>query len=142
MAQYDQYLEQTILTASPMELVRTLYRLVLDNVRQAAHCLVSGDIAGRGKAVSTATDALLELLTSLDHQQGGALSRNLSELYGYMASRMLQGHMDQDATPFDEVERLVSTLLDAWENVEFATPAAGSVYGSVNEAYTPLSASF
>ena len=141
MAPYDQYLEQSILTASPLELVRTLYRLILESVQKAGHCIDSGDIEGRGKAVTKATDGILELLASLNHQQGGAISQNLAELYGYMASRLLQGHMDQDRVPFDEVGKLVSTLLEAWEAMDAAPPHGESLYGAP-EPYTPISASF
>jgi flagellar protein FliS len=143
VAPYDQYLEQSILTASPLELVRTLYRLILGSVQEAGKCIDSGDIMGRGKAVTKATDGILELLTSLNHTEGGAISRNLAELYGYMAARLLQGHMDQDRTPFDEVEKLVSTLLDAWDAMESPVPNGESVYAAaVPEVYTPVSASF
>jgi flagellar secretion chaperone FliS len=144
VALYDQYLEQSILTASPLELVRTVYRLILENVRSAGKCIDSGDIMGRGKAVTKATDGILELLTSLNHQDGGAISKNLAELYSYMASRLLQGHMDQDRAPFDEVEKLVSTLLDAWETMESSETAAAAdaLYGSIPESYIPVSANF
>jgi flagellar secretion chaperone FliS len=142
VAPYDQYLEQSILTASPIELIRTVYRLILESVRDAAKCIDTGDIAARGKAVTKATDAIVELLTSLNHKDGGTISLNLAELYGYMASRLLQGHMDQDRAPFDEVEKLVATLLDAWEALESTPPPVEAVYGSISEAYTPVSASF
>ena len=105
------------MTASPMELVRMLYRFIIENLGDARHCTMTGDIEGRGRAVSKATEGFLELLTSLDHQQGGEVSRNLSELYGYMVSRVLDGHLNQVSAPFEEVERLMSTLLDGWETV-------------------------
>ena len=142
MAAHDDYLEQSILTASPLELVRTLYRLILESVQQAQRCIDTGDIAGRGRAVTKATDGILELLTSLNHQQGGEISRNLAELYGYMASSLLQGHMDQNRSQFDQVEKLVTTLLDAWDNTESGNPAGDGSYGSTSETYTPVSVSF
>jgi flagellar protein FliS len=130
---YEQYAESNVMTASPMELVRMLYRFILENLGDARHCTMTGDIEGRGRAVSKATEGFLELITSLDHQQGGEVSRNLSELYGYMVSRVLDGHINQDSTPFDEVERLMYTLLDGWETVGTQQEPA---------AYVPVSASF
>jgi flagellar protein FliS len=145
VSQYEQYLDGNILTASPLELVRTLYRFVIDNVRDASRYTQSGDIESRGRAVNRATDGLVELLTSLNHQEGGELSSSLGELYGYMASRLLQGHMEQSSGPFNEVEKLMTTLLESWENVDnhddthaFASPG----YGATPEVYTPLNASF
>ena len=131
---YEQYAENNVMTASPMELVRMLYRFIIDNLGEASRCTITGDIEGRGKAVSKATEGFLELLTSLDHNQGGEVSRNLAELYGYMASRVLDGHVNQVSEPFQEVERLMSTLLAGWENLRVQQiPAA---------AYAPISASF
>ena len=78
MSQYEQYLEGNVLTASPLELVRMLYRFVIDNVREASRCTQTGDIEGRGRAVNRATGGILELMTSLNHQQGGELSARLA----------------------------------------------------------------
>lgn len=145
MSQYEQYLEGNIMTASPLELVRILYRFVIDNVREAAQCVQSGDIGGRGRAVNRATDGLVELLTSLNHQQGGELSSGLAELYGYMASRILQAHVDQASEPFHEVEKLMTTLLQSWEDVDNQDDThsfAAAAYGSPSEVYTPINASF
>ena len=62
------------------------------------------------------------------------MSRNLADLYGYMASRVLDGHVNQVSAPFEEVERLMSTLLDGWETVGVVQQAPA--------AYEPISASF
>ncbi len=145
MSQYEQYLEGNVLTASPLELVRMVYRFVIDNVRDASRCTETGDIEGRGKAVNRATGGILELMTSLNHQQGGELSARLSELYGYMASRLLQGHLEQVGEPFNEVEKLMLTLLDSWENVDSQDTThsfAAAAYGTTSEAYTPVNVSY
>jgi flagellar secretion chaperone FliS len=141
VSHYDNYIERSILTASPMELVRMLYGFVIENLAEASRCVETGDIAGRGNAVSKATDGLVELLTSLDHQQGGEVSARLAELYSYIVSRILQGHVDQDAAPFRESEKLMATLLESWEDVGQIAQSAGG-YGVTPEAYTPISASF
>lgn len=145
MSQYEQYLEGNVLTASPLELVRMVYRFVIDNVRDASRCTEAGDIEGRGRAVNRATGGILELMTSLNHQQGGELSERLSELYGYMASRLLQGHLEQVGEPFHEVEKLMLTLLDSWENVDNQDDThsfAAAAYGNTSEVYTPVNVSF
>ncbi|HYP08560.1 MAG TPA: flagellar export chaperone FliS [Bryobacteraceae bacterium] len=142
MAPYEQYVEQSTLTATPLELVRIVYRVVLESVKDAARCVDSGDITGRGKAVTKATDGILQLLSSLNHEQGGAISRNLAELYGYMASRLLQGHLDQDRATFEEVEKLVTTLLEAWEGLDVPSTEQPNPYGAIAEVHTPICASF
>jgi flagellar protein FliS len=145
VTEYHNYLERSILTASPIELVRMLYQFVIDNVREANRCTLSGDIGGRGRAVSRATDGLLELLSSLNQQDGGQISQRLAELYGYMASRVLQGHAEQASAPFEEVESLMTTLLDSWEKLGQTgslPQTTEAPYGAISEDYTPVSVSF
>lgn len=127
--------------ASPIELVRMLYRFVIEQLQDASRCHRAGDIQGRGNATTKATDGIVELLNSLNHDQGAEVSRTLTDLYSYMAARVLQGHIDQDCGPFEEVEKLMATLLDGWTGIQEGAPAPAA-YGVVPAGYTPLSASF
>ncbi|HYI93578.1 MAG TPA: flagellar export chaperone FliS [Bryobacteraceae bacterium] len=142
MSHYEQYLEGSVLSASPIELVRMLYRFVIDNLADACRCTDAKDIEGRGRAVSKATEGIVELLSSLDHSQGGEVSSSLGELYGYCASRVLQGHIDQDKSPFEEVQNLMSTMLQGWEQIgaDVASPAA--LYEPTPSSYEPINASY
>lgn len=142
MNQYDQYLESNVMTASPIELVRMLYRFVIEQLQDASRCHRAGDIQGRGNATTKATDGIVELLNSLNHDQGAGVSGPLTDLYSYMAARVLQGHIDQDCAPFEEVEKLMTTLLDGWTEIQEERPASSAAYGVVPAEYTPLSASF
>lgn len=114
---HDAYLESTILSADPVELVRILYRTALDAVREARMHLGSGDVPARGKSVSRALDVINELNGSLDHQSGGALGRRLSELYDYMQRRLIEANYRQEQDALDEVSALLATLLEAWQAV-------------------------
>ena len=51
---------------------------------------------------------------SLDHEQGGQISRSLASLYSYMQERLIEANSKQAAPPLMEVEQLLSTLLEAW----------------------------
>jgi flagellar protein FliS len=112
---HETYLESRILTADPMELVRILYRLAIDRVREARGHLEKGDIAARAKAISTASQAIGELHGSLNLEAGGEIARRLSELYDYMQRRLLEATLRQSIEPLDEVLGLLSTLSEAWQ---------------------------
>jgi len=56
-----------------------------------------------------------ELALSLDHAAGGELSKNLAELYAYTQTLLIQANVQQSDPPLEEAERLMSTLLDAWQ---------------------------
>ncbi|MEN6534025.1 MAG: flagellar export chaperone FliS [Bryobacteraceae bacterium] len=111
------YLESMVLNAEPIELVRILYRTAIDYVREAGECLASGDVAGRGKAISRALRVIAELKSALNHDSGGSLSRRLERLYTYMEWRLLRANLRREAAPLDEVAGLLANLLEAWQKI-------------------------
>jgi len=113
----DAYLESKILTADPLELVRMLYRAAGDATRRARAHLSAGRIAERSREISRALAILSELTGGLDHARGGTLSRSLAELYDYLQRRLLEANLRQKPEPLAEVESLLATLLDGWEQI-------------------------
>lgn len=114
---YEQYLENSVLTATPLELVTMLYRCALEGIADARRCLAEGDVRGRVRPVNRAYDAVTELTLSLDHDKGGELSRNLYELYGYITQQIVLGHSTQSDERFAEASHLLLTLLESWQKL-------------------------
>ncbi len=114
---YHAYLDNNVATGNPVGLVTALYEGTIKAVQQARHCLETGDIWGRSKAISKAVDILTELVLSLDHEKGGDLSARLKDLYCYMQRRLLAAHASQEDEPMAEVVRLLTNLLDGWYQV-------------------------
>jgi flagellar secretion chaperone FliS len=119
----DAYLASTILAADPIELVQILYSAALESVREAREHLAAGEITGRSKAISRAVGALSELNASLDHEQGGEVSRRLAGLYDYMQRRLLEANFQQADGPLAEVLGLLATLSETWQKVSRDAPA-------------------
>jgi flagellar protein FliS len=111
----DAYLESRVLSANPLELICILYQYALDSVRDARQHLAAGDIAARSRAICQAFGAVSELDRSLNHAEGGAISRNLVELYQYMRQRLTEANMRQKDAPLAEVESLLTKLSEAWK---------------------------
>ncbi|HXI42096.1 MAG TPA: flagellar export chaperone FliS [Bryobacteraceae bacterium] len=120
---YAAHIEASVLTAEPVELVRTLYRGALAAVGDARACVVAGDVAGRSAAVSKAVNILRELAFSLNPESEPGMARNLLELYDYMQRRLLAAHLERSEAPLVEVAGLLGTLAEAWDRVE-VPPAA------------------
>jgi flagellar protein FliS len=125
----DAYLTSRVLSADPIELVDMLYEHAVELVQDARRNLAAGDIAARSKAISRTIVVLAELEASLDHERGGAISRNLAQLYEYMRFRLTYANLKQEAGPLAEVEGLLRTLGEAWKTIRPAnaapiTPAA------------------
>lgn len=111
---HNQYLEAEVMNADPVKLVRLLYRGAIDAVVVARKHLASGAIRERSRSIIKAWEILLELTRSLDHSQGGELSRNLASLYTYMQTRLMEANSKQSDGPLKEVEGLLNTLLEGW----------------------------
>ena len=116
----DAYLEERVLSADPLELVRLLYQAAIAAVREARRALTSGEIAARSRAISKACGIVIELNAALDHSQGGTLSLRLAALYDYMLSRLLDANLEQSDAPLAEVLGLLSTLAEGWEQTRLA----------------------
>jgi flagellar protein FliS len=126
MPVYDIYLESQVMAADPLELVRLLYRAAGDATRNARAHMTAGRIGERSREISKTHAILAQLSVTLDHARGGALSRSLAELYDYMQRRLLDANQRQEAQPLVEVESLLTTLLEGWEQVR-STPENGPV---------------
>jgi flagellar protein FliS len=118
----DAYLESRVLSAGPIELIRILYQTAADAVREARRHLERGDIAARSRAVSRASEALLQLTGSLDFARGGEIAPRLAQLYAYMLRRLNEANFQQADAPLAEVLALLATLSEAWEGIQ--QPAA------------------
>ena len=95
-----------------------LHRLAMDRIRDARRYLEAGDVGARGKAISRVSEVLVEFGCSLDHQTGGELDRPLAQLHEYMQWRLLEATTHQDVEPLNEVLRLLSTLSEAWQEIQ------------------------
>lgn len=134
------YLDSKADSADPLELVRMLYRGALDSVSSARRHLQDGDIGARGRQLSKATAILNELALSLNHAAGGEISRSLAEMYDYLQRLILKANFEQIEAPLVEAERLLATMVDAWENCRSAveeTEDAGDApeYAAVSCSY-------
>ncbi len=112
----DMYLESRILSADGVELVQILYQTALEAVERARRHLAAGDIAARSREITRAAAVVAELASTLNLDAGGALARNLLELYDYMQRKLLEANFYQSEPLLAEVSRLLATLLEGWMN--------------------------
>ncbi|SRR5229473_1469284 len=116
----DAYLENKILSADPVELVRIMYRAALGAIEAARRHLAAREIPQRSAAITKAVEILVELSGSLDHSLSPEMSTRLAHLYDYMQRRLVEANLQQSDAPLAEVHRLLSTLAEAWEQMEIS----------------------
>ena len=119
---YDSYRESEILSADPMKLVEILYRAAIESISDARGYLAGGAIRERSNAISKACEILTELAMTVDAERGGDIATNLMKLYEYMQFRLVEGNNHQIDKPLAEVDGLLRTLLEGWQNCVPATP--------------------
>ncbi|MBK9166929.1 MAG: flagellar export chaperone FliS [Bryobacterales bacterium] len=112
---YTNYQELQVMGATPVELIRMLYREAVGSVRMGRRFLAAGDVAGRARSLGKAQSIVIELAASLNHAAGGNLAVQLLQIYDYLLTRLAEGQSSQRDQPLEEAERILTTLADAWE---------------------------
>ena len=108
------YIEQKILNADPIELIRILYQHGIFSVREAREHLRAGRIAERAKAINKAWTVIAELNTALRPEAAPEIANRLRDLYVYMQRRLIEANFDQNDQPLAEELGLMTTLSEAW----------------------------
>lgn len=102
-------------TADPHRLILMLFDGAIEAIARARRHLAAGQVAAKGQAISQAVLIVEQgLNASLDRQSGGALAQTLTDLYDYIARRLLIANAGNDAGGFDEASRLLGELRAAW----------------------------
>ncbi len=127
---HSRYFEEEVLGADPVRLVELLYRGAIDAARTARKHLADGRVRERAREINRAWGILQELTRSLDHAQGGEISRRLASLYAYMQTRLLEANAKQSGAPLEEVEALLGTLAEAWQAARQSVAPPASIHGS------------
>lgn len=98
----------------PHALVLTLFDATLERVAAARTCIEKGDIQRRAALLHSSVILIAELRGSLDMQKGGSLAQNLSDLYEYMARRLIHANLNGDIKAVTEVLSLLGEIRGAW----------------------------
>jgi flagellar protein FliS len=121
-----------VAAADPHRLVLMLMDGVMERMAIARACIERGDVAKKARLLHSCVTLLGELRSSLNIQQGGALARNLSELYDYMMRQLLRANLDGNADYIKEVTSLLGEVRGAWTAIgpevrRISTPPTGAV---------------
>jgi len=117
-------IETGVSAADPHRLVLMLFDGAMLATVDAKRHMLSGNLAGKGEAISKAIMIIEDgLRASLDLRIGGALAHNLRALYSYMSQRLLTASAHQDPAMIDEVHKLLAELREAWAAIEPGMPA-------------------
>jgi flagellar protein FliS len=110
------YRENSIMTASPEQLVVMLYDGAGRFLRQAEGSMLEGSWLKASEKLSRAEAIIDELLATLDMDAGEVADR-LQSIYIFCKTRLIEARIERDAVRVDQVARLLSELREAWSQV-------------------------
>lgn len=111
-------IDNTVETASPHKLIQMLFDAASLHVATALAAMASGDIPGKGKAISRAIQIIDGgLFASLNKERGGDLAVQLGDLYTYMSKRLMLGNLHNDRAALQEVAKLLNDIGGAWAEI-------------------------
>ena len=115
-ARPNAYRENSILTASPEQLVVMLYDGAGRFLRQAEGSMIDGSWLQASEKLSRAEAIIDELLATLDMDAGEVADR-LQSIYVFCKTRLIEARIERDPVRVDQVARLLGELRDAWSQV-------------------------
>ena len=95
-------------------------------VGEARIALAEGQIEAKCKALMRALRIVDEGLKAPLDASGGALTANLSSLYGYVSLRLTQANLNNDVAALDECVKLMEPVRSAWLAIGPAANAANA----------------
>jgi flagellar secretion chaperone FliS len=111
------YKQQSILTATPGQLVVMLYDGCLRFLHQAAHAMREGNIGEADTRLQRAEAIINELHSTLDMEKGGVVASRLQGIYVFCSRHLLEARMARNPEMIEKVSELLSELRGAWAQI-------------------------
>lgn len=126
MTGYQKYRGIQVEGASPLELVLLTYDVLIKSLRLARLAGDEKNWSAEAAHLSRAFEALIELSSSLNMEEGDSIAVNLGALYAYMSRRLLEGSTGNAGAAIDEVLALIEPLREGWQGLSDSSSAAMS----------------
>ena len=117
LKKYQQVNKSTAQEASPYQLVAMLFQKLLDNIATAKGAIAQKNHAKKGEQISNAIAIIGVLEGSLDHEQGGEISSNLSSLYNFCSEKLFEANTNNDSELLNEVAQIIIPIKSGWDAI-------------------------
>ena len=111
----DDYVENGVNGDDPVGLICRLYEKAAQRLEQAKAHLDEGKSAAAGEAVARAMEIVLELMSSLDTDEGGQIAADLASLYFYVQQELAEAAVNQRIEPIENALRVMDSLHEGWK---------------------------
>lgn len=127
----NKYKTTSVTTASRGQVLLMLYEGCIKFTKLAIEATKAKNLADKGKYILKVQDIINELSLTLNHDQGGDISKELERLYNYMVDQLTEANLKNDHKPLEIVLKLLETLYEGWRG---AVQQVGIKYGGDIEA--------
>jgi flagellar secretion chaperone FliS len=105
-----QYREMQVMSASPARLTVMLFEQLEVVLRRAQSAMHAEQIEARVENLAKARAIISELLSTLDLERGGQIAIDLSMLYGFLLSELIDVGIRRDMVRLGRLIGIVATL--------------------------------
>jgi flagellar protein FliS len=114
---YRAYQKTQVTTAKPEKILLMLYEGAIKFTKLAILRMREKNLSEKGKYISKTLAIISELMNTLDHEKGGQIASDLENLYMFMMDKLIEANMNNRVEELEVVERLLTTLYTAWQDV-------------------------
>jgi flagellar protein FliS len=114
------YRQQSVLTATPGQLVVMLYDGCLRFLHQASYAMREDQRQHASERLGRAEAIIDELLATLDLEQGGVIASRQQGIYVFCQRHLLEARGTHDPAMVDRVAELLTELRGAWAQISHA----------------------
>ena len=114
---YQQYRATKVETAGSVDLVVMLYQGAVRFIRQGIEAMERQDPKAAHTNLVRAQDIVVELLGSLNREEGGQVANQLASVYDYCFRQLVQANVKKDPAPAREVIGILRDLGTAWQEI-------------------------
>jgi flagellar protein FliS len=111
------YRQQSVLTATPGQLVVMLYDGCLRFLNQTSHAMREENWGQASMRLARAEAVITELLTTLDLEQGGEIASRLQGIYVFCLRELTEARRNQDPEMVDQIGELLAELRESWAQI-------------------------
>lgn len=121
-----QFYQQEVNSASPLKLVIMLYDGADRFLTNALISMRNREYNAQNENLQKAQRILLELMSTLDMDQGGEISKNLLALYTYCVNQLVEANIYDQEEPIKRVQKIMGDLKSSWVAIEDKVRPAAS----------------
>ena len=108
------YREQSVNSATPLQLVIMLYDGADRFLEAARISMEQKNLNKQDENLQKAQKIILQLMSSLDMQNGGEVAKNLLALYSYCVNQLVEANMYDQKEPIARVRKILGELKTSW----------------------------